>query len=52
MAEPKEDAPTIDLEAYRDLLAALECLAEDLPLPMGIDRWDLLDLARRVVVRR
>jgi hypothetical protein len=48
-AAPAPDPePTLDLAAWRELVAALEDHAEDRPLPRGMDRWDLLDLARRV----
>lgn len=53
MTEPKdEDLDRIDLDAYRDLLEALEEHAAGRDLPRGMDRVDLLELARRVVVRR
>jgi hypothetical protein len=41
-------AATLDIAAWRELVSALEDHAEDRPLPRGMDRWDLLDLARRV----
>ena len=33
-------------QAQRDLIEAIEALAEDRPLPRGMNRYDLLDLAR------
>lgn len=49
MTDPKDDdTPLLDLDAWRELVSALDRLPDDLELPGEHDVWDLRAMVQRV----